>query len=65
MRDPRQELALVEGVQEALQRLRNSAEALPEGHSVRVAVETYLTTVEGRVDDEADGLRRSVQGRQG
>lgn len=62
MRNPREELQLVDGVLQSLAVLRLRAEMLPEGHDVRISVEVYLHALERKVQDEVDELRKSVEG---
>lgn len=62
---PHEELPLAEALQGTLAELRRRAEAYPEGHSVRVSVESYLGAVEKQVSAEVDVLREKVGSRRG
>lgn len=65
MRNPREELRLVQDVQAALRSLRARTERLPEGQSARVMVETLpLDQVERKMQKEIDDLRDSIDRRQ-
>lgn len=64
MRNPKQELRLIQDVQAALESLRMRTGRLPEGHSVRVMIDTLsLDRVERSVQEEIDALRDSIDRR--
>jgi hypothetical protein len=62
---PHDELRVVEAMQKALEVLRRNAEKLPESYSTRLAVQSYLATVEEEVNDAVKRLRKRVGSQRG